>query len=81
MDPTVERLDRPLRYQALDDETYRKRFLDDYAPDWLIEAYSSMFGSVREGRFEVVSADIPRLTDEPQQPYAEFIRSAALAST
>ena len=37
-----------------------------------------MFASVKEGRFEVVSTNVPRLTGEPQQPYAEFIRSAVL---
>jgi NAD(P)H dehydrogenase (quinone) len=69
---------RRLRYEALDDEAYRQRLADKKAPRWLIEAYTSMFSSVREGRFELVSADIPRLTGEPQQPYAEFIRSTAL---
>jgi hypothetical protein len=43
------------------------------APDWLIEAYSTMFESVRAGRFETVSADIPDLIGAPQQSYAGFI--------
>jgi NAD(P)H dehydrogenase (quinone) len=71
---------RPLRYETLDEETYRRRLVDDQTPDWLIEAFASMFASVREGRFDLVSADGPDLTGSPQQPYADFIRSAPPAS-
>ena len=70
--------ERPLRYVALDEGTYRQRLADDQAPGWLIEAFTSLFASVQEGRFEVVSADVPRLTGKPPQPYAEFIRSPAV---
>ena len=61
---------------ALDHAAYRRRLAADRTPDWLIEAFSSMFASVREGRFAAISADIPELTGQPQLPYAEFIRSA-----
>jgi NAD(P)H dehydrogenase (quinone) len=71
---------RRLRYVAADQETYRQRLADDLAPGWLIDAFTSMFASVQEGRFEVVSSDGPRLTGEPQQAYAEFIRSAVVRS-
>lgn len=69
---------RRLRYVALEEEAYRQGLARDGAAGWLIEAFTSMFASVKEGRFEVVSTDVPRLTGEPQQPYAEFIRSAVL---
>lgn len=69
---------RRLRYLALEEGAYRQRLARDQAPGWLIDAFTSMFASVEEGRFEVVSADVSRLTGEPQQPYAEFIRSAVL---
>jgi NAD(P)H dehydrogenase (quinone) len=45
----------------------------DGDPEWLIEAYSSMFESVRAGRFATVSADIADLTGAPPQSYADFI--------
>jgi NAD(P)H dehydrogenase (quinone) len=67
---------RRLRYLALDEEAYRERLARDRAPDWLIEAFTSMFVSVQEGRFGLVSRDIPRLTGEEQQSYADFIGSA-----
>jgi NAD(P)H dehydrogenase (quinone) len=67
---------RSLRYLALDDEAYRERLARAETPDWLIEAYSTMFNSVREGRFELVSGDIPRFTGERQHSFAEFLRSA-----
>ena len=67
---------RPLRYVALEAEAYRQRLARERTPGWLIEAFTSMFASVEEGRFEVISTDVPRLTGYPQQPYAEFIRSA-----
>jgi NAD(P)H dehydrogenase (quinone) len=69
---------RPLRYVALEAEAYRQRLARERTPGWLIDAFTGMFASVEEGRFEVVSTDVPRLTGEPQQPYAEFIRSAFL---
>jgi NAD(P)H dehydrogenase (quinone) len=69
---------RRLRYVALEAEEYRQRLVRERTPGWLIDAFASMFASVEEGRFEVVSTDVPRLTGEPQQPYAEFIRSAVL---
>lgn len=68
---------RRLPYVVLDEEAYRQRLARDEAPDWLIEAFTSMFASVREGRYDVVSADGPTLTGEPQQPYAEFIAGLA----
>jgi NAD(P)H dehydrogenase (quinone) len=69
---------RRLRYLALEAGAYRQRLAGDQAPAWLIQAFTSLFASVQAGRFEVVAADIPRLTGEPQQPYAEFLRSAGL---
>ena len=68
---------RPLRYRALEDVDYRHRLARDDAPDWLIEAFTSMFKSVREGRFAAVSADLSRLTGERPQSYADFVGSAA----
>lgn len=69
---------RRLRYEDPDDETYRRRLTDDREPGWLIEAYASMFTSVREGRFERVSNDVAELTGRPPEPYAAFVRSASL---
>jgi hypothetical protein len=37
-----------------------------------------MFTSVQEGRFELVSQDVPKRSGEPQQPYAELIRSTII---
>jgi NAD(P)H dehydrogenase (quinone) len=71
---------RRLDYLALDEDAYRQRLVGDHAADWLIEAFTSMFASVREGRFEVVSPDGPRLTGEPGRSYAEFVRTAGLES-
>jgi NAD(P)H dehydrogenase (quinone) len=68
---------RPLRYLALGEPAYRRRLVEQGGPEWLIDAYSSMFASVREGRFEAVSEDVPRLVGRPPQPYAAFIRAHA----
>ena len=72
---------RPLRYSPVDQRAYEQRLQGEHAPGWLVEAFSSLFASVEEGRFEVVSADIPRLTGEPQEPFEAFMRSTARAST
>jgi NAD(P)H dehydrogenase (quinone) len=69
---------RPLAFEDLDDETYRRQLADQGEPAWLIEAYASMFASVREGRFERVSSDVAELTGRPPQPYGAFVRSASL---
>ena len=73
---TAAETGRRLRYLALDEDAYRQRLARDQAPDWLIEAFTSLFASVQEGRFERVSTDVSRLTGEPQQSFAEFIASA-----
>jgi NAD(P)H dehydrogenase (quinone) len=64
-----------LHYVPLEEREYRQRLAAEHAPDWLIEAYSSMFRSVREGRFAGVSADVVRLTGKPQQSFADFLRA------
>ncbi len=56
---------RPLAYVPLDDAAYRRRVAADGAPGWLVEAYASMFTSVREGRFAAVSPDVEVLTGHP----------------
>jgi NAD(P)H dehydrogenase (quinone) len=73
---TASETGRVLRYEALDDDAYRQRLGKDGEPSWLIEAYASMFASVREGRFERVSNDVAELTGRPPEPYAAFVRSA-----
>ena len=69
---------RPLRYQSLENGAYRQRLAEAHAPGWLIDAFASLFASVQEGRFEVVSPDVARLTGAPPVPYAEFIGAAGL---
>jgi len=61
-------------YEPLEDEEYRRRLAAQGNPGWLIDAFSSMFRSVVEGRFAVVSDDVARLTGRPQQPFADFLR-------
>jgi NAD(P)H dehydrogenase (quinone) len=71
---------RPLRYLPLEEDEYRRRLADEGAPDWLIEAFTSLFASVAEGRYAAVSEDGPRLTGRPQEPFADFIRRSELAA-
>jgi NAD(P)H dehydrogenase (quinone) len=65
----------PLAYLPLDDAGYRGRLAADRTPDWLIEAYASMFTSVREGRFAIVSTDVATLTGHPAGSFASFVSS------
>ena len=69
---------RKLRYVPPGDAEYRARLAREGSPDWLIEAYSTMFESVRAGRFQTVSADIRELTGAPPQSYADFIGTTSL---
>jgi NAD(P)H dehydrogenase (quinone) len=71
---------RRLSYLALDEDAYRQRLAGDQAPDWLIEAFTSLFMSVQEGRFELVSPDIRRLTGEPQESFAGVLASGPTLS-
>jgi NAD(P)H dehydrogenase (quinone) len=66
---------RPLAYVPLDDAGYRRRLAADRLPAWLIEAYASMFTSVREGRFAAVSTDVATLTGLPAGSFASFVSS------
>jgi NAD(P)H dehydrogenase (quinone) len=68
---------RPLRYLPVEGDEYSRRLAGEAAPAWLIEAFTSLFASVEAGRFAGVSADGPRLTGRPHEPYAEFIRRTA----
>jgi NAD(P)H dehydrogenase (quinone) len=70
---------RTLRYEDLDDDTYRRRLGEEGEPGWLIEAYASMFTSVREGRYAKVSTDVAELTGRPPDRFEAFVRSAAFA--
>jgi NAD(P)H dehydrogenase (quinone) len=58
-----------LHYVPLEEPGYRERLVAEGAPGWLVEAYSSMFASVREGRFEHVAGG-------PHQPFEKFFRQA-----
>jgi NAD(P)H dehydrogenase (quinone) len=62
-----------IRYSALDDAEYRRRLVAEGNPGWLVQAFASMFTSVREGRFAAVADDVARLTGQPQQPFADFL--------
>ncbi|HEV2825233.1 MAG TPA: NAD(P)H-binding protein [Actinomycetota bacterium] len=66
---------RPLAYRPLDDAGYRRRLAAEGTPDWLIEAYASMFTSVRQGRFAAVSPDVATLTGHPAGSFASFLSS------
>ncbi|GAA2124473.1 NAD(P)H-binding protein [Glycomyces algeriensis] len=67
-------LGKPLRYQPIDDADYRARLAADGEPEWLIEAYASMFRSVREARFATAPGDVERLTGTPPMTFAEYLR-------
>jgi NAD(P)H dehydrogenase (quinone) len=64
---------KPLRYRAITDEDYRARLAAEGEPAWLIEAYASMFGAVREGRFATAPGDIEALTGTPPAPFAAYL--------
>jgi NAD(P)H dehydrogenase (quinone) len=68
---------RALDYLPLTDAGYRSRLLADRTPDWLIEAYASLFTSVRAHRFAAVSADVPTLTGRPAGSFDSFLSSLA----
>ncbi|MDA1359036.1 NAD(P)H-binding protein [Glycomyces luteolus] len=70
----TEALGRPMRYRAIDDADYRARLAADGEPAWLIEAYASMFRSVREARFAAAPGDIERLTGTPPTSLAAHLR-------
>lgn len=72
------RTGRTLHYEALDDDDYRRRLDDMGEPGWLIEAYASMFGSVRDGGFATVSDDVAELTGIPPETFETFVRAASL---
>ncbi|MEV3937984.1 NAD(P)H-binding protein [Glycomyces sp. NPDC049804] len=70
----TEALGRPVRYRAVDDADYRARLAAEGEPDWLIEAYASMFGSVREARFAAAPGDVERLGGTRPLSFAEYLR-------
>jgi NAD(P)H dehydrogenase (quinone) len=63
-----------IRHHAIEDPGYRAQLAREEAPGWLVEAFTSMFAAVRDGRFALVSDDGPRLTGVPARSYADFLR-------
>jgi NAD(P)H dehydrogenase (quinone) len=64
----------PVRFAPIEDEEYRARLAAEGEPDWLIEAYASMFGSVRDGRFATAPGDVERLTGKPSTGFDAHLR-------
>jgi NAD(P)H dehydrogenase (quinone) len=60
-------------YRPVDDGEYRALLAAEGKPQWLVDAFATLFASVREGRYGVVSSDIPELTGERQRSFAEFV--------
>ncbi|WP_199035151.1 NAD(P)H-binding protein [Glycomyces salinus] len=69
---------RPLRFSDLDASEYRSGLRAEGEPEWLVDAYATMFDSCREGRFSTVSPDIEELTGRPQETFAEFLRRSGI---
>ncbi|MCC3764363.1 NAD(P)H-binding protein [Glycomyces sp. TRM65418] len=65
----------PLTYRPIGDADYRPRLQAAGEPDWLIEAYASMFASVRAGRFASAPGDVERLTGTPPVRFDAFLRT------
>jgi NAD(P)H dehydrogenase (quinone) len=63
-------------YRPVEDAAYRRKLASEGKPQWLVDAFATLFTSVREGRYAVVSSDIPELTGEPQRPFAEYVSLA-----
>jgi NAD(P)H dehydrogenase (quinone) len=70
-------LGRPLAYRALEHDEFARRLVAGGAPDWLVEAFTTMFAAVREGGFARVSGDVEALTGRPATGYAEFVSASA----
>ena len=68
---------RTLRRAAIDDAAYRRGLAAAGTEGWLVEAFASMWASVREGRFAAVSGDVERLTGTPPQSYGAFVAEQA----
>ncbi|MEU6860179.1 NAD(P)H-binding protein [Glycomyces sp. NPDC046736] len=67
----------PLAYKPISDGEYRARLRAEGEPEWLIEAYASMFTSVREGRFAAAPGDIERLTGKAPMSIGDFLQARA----
>ena len=70
---------RDLRYAPIGEPEYRERLERAGTPEWLRDAFASMFGSVAEGRFAAVSPTIAEAIGRPGETYAEFVRGAPLS--
>jgi NAD(P)H dehydrogenase (quinone) len=64
-----------VRYKPVEDEDYRAGLAAEGEPDWLIEAYASMFRSVREARFATAPGDVERLTGRPPADFGAYLRA------
>lgn len=69
--------DVPVQYVDVSPATFTAELATDDAQEpWWTYAYSSMFASVREHRWESVSEDVQRLTGRPPVPLADMLAKA-----
>jgi len=68
-----------IRYRPVDDAEYRQKLAAEGKPQWLVDAFATLFASVREGRYALVSSDLPTLTGEPPRSVADHLTSAGAA--
>lgn len=64
----------PVRFAPVEDEAYRATLAEEGEPAWLIEAYASMFTSVRDARFATAPGDIERLSGKPPMDFEAYLR-------
>ncbi len=64
---------RSISLSAIDDESYRLQAKASGMTPWLIDAFSSLFRSIEEGRFSAVSRNIARLVGHQAAMFSSFL--------
>ncbi len=68
-----ERVGRPIAYRPPPPARYAEALRQAGRPDWIVQAFTSMFAAVAEGRFAEVSEDFQALVGRPPQRFADFL--------
>jgi NAD(P)H dehydrogenase (quinone) len=66
------------RLGVISHNEYVDRLRSGGHPEWIVQAFSSMFQSIQEGRFSTVSNDISRVIGREPESFADFFDRGAL---
>jgi uncharacterized protein YbjT (DUF2867 family) len=71
--------DRPIRYDPITPEEFKRRLVSAGMPGWLVDALNELFAQFRAGAAMRTTDHVRRITNQPPRSFAVFARDHAHA--